>query len=84
MLVSSKKVFLFLASVKETRKPTKPVIKSVITNPNRVNTKTFSSVTAKRVVNKKIDVNSRIPRPAKVIGRKPAVLAIGNNSKKYK
>ena len=70
------------ASVNERMKPIKPVHRSVIINPTRVITKIFSGGALKRVENMKIAVNSRVPKPAKVIGIKPAVLAIGNNKRK--
>ena len=76
------KLFFVRVSVNERIKPIKPVNRPVIINPTRVNTKIFSSGALKRVENKKIAVNSRVPKPAKVIGIKPAALAIGNKNKK--
>ena len=71
------------ASERDKRKPMKPTKISVIKNPRIVNANVCSPGIAKKVEKRKIAVNSRVPNPAKVIGIKPAVFAIGNNNKKY-
>ena len=69
-----------LASVKETRNPIKPMNISVMINPARVKTKTSSRDTAKSVEKIRIEVPSLIPKPAKVIGIKPAIFATGKSN----
>ena len=59
-----------------------PVNKSVIINPKRETTNTFSPETWNNVVNIITAVISRVPKPANVIGINPAALATGNNSRK--
>ena len=73
---------LLRVSEREKNNPQKPVNTSVIRNPIRLTTNMFSAETAKSEENRKIAVNSRVPKPAKVIGINPAVLAIGNRSRK--
>jgi hypothetical protein len=63
-------------------KPIKPGNMSPIMKPIKVNTKIFSSATEKRVENRKIEVSSLVPRPAKVMGRKLATFTIGNSIRK--
>ena len=81
-MIESDKLFFGRVSVNERMKPIKPVNRSVMINPARVNTKIFSSGALKRIENNKIAVNSRVPKPAKVIGIKLTALAIGNNNRK--
>ena len=81
-MIESDKLFFGRVSVNERMKPIKPVNRSVMINPTIVNTKTSSSVTVKRVEKIRMDVNSRVPKPAKLIGIKPTALAIGNNNRK--
>jgi hypothetical protein len=73
---------LFLVSVKERIKPTKPVHISDIMNPRSVTTNIFSPDTKKRVVKSVTAVYSLIPKPANVIGMKPAALATGKKRRK--
>jgi hypothetical protein len=81
-MIEFDKLYFGRVSINERIKPIKPVNISVIINPARVNTKIFSSGALKRIENNRIAVNSRVPKPAKVIGIKPAALAIGNNNRK--
>ena len=74
----------FLTSVSETRNPIKPVNISVTINPTSVKTKTSSWVTAKSVEKIRIETVSLTPKPAKVIGKKPATFATGNSNKKLR
>ena len=73
---------LFPVSVKERMKPIKPVNISVIINPTRVNTNIYTASTPNIVENNAIETASRIPKPANVIGMKPAAFATGNSNRK--
>jgi hypothetical protein len=73
-----------LISVKETKKPKRPVKISVITNPIRVKTKISSFPILNSVEKIIIEVSSLVPKPAKLIGTNPAAFATGNNNKKYR
>ncbi|HDM67165.1 MAG TPA: hypothetical protein ENG62_02120 [Thermoplasmatales archaeon] len=60
----------------------KPVRTSVIMKPSRDTTNISYPGILKNVENNITAVNSLVPRPAKLIGMKPAALATGKRSKK--
>ncbi len=62
--------------------PMMPTKISVMKNPSSVKTNTSSFVMAKSVVNSRMLVSSRVPRPAKVMGRNPAAFAMGKSMMK--